>query len=59
VEVVPDQRPRGRARAADELVEELDREKDSDRPAEAAGEPPKLRARAGHDDLDPRRFRSS
>jgi hypothetical protein len=30
VEVVPDQRPRGRARAADQLVEQLDREEDGE-----------------------------
>jgi hypothetical protein len=38
MEVVPDQRPCGRARAADELVEQLDREEDGE-----------LRAGARHD----------
>ena len=36
---MPDERPRGRARPADELVQELDREEESDEAGEPAPAP--------------------
>jgi len=49
MQVVPDQRPCRRARTADELVEQLDREQSQDGAAGAADEATELRAGAGHD----------
>jgi hypothetical protein len=49
VQVAPDQRPGRRARAADELVEQLDREQNQDGAAGAAEERAELGAGAGHD----------
>jgi hypothetical protein len=50
MQVVADQRPCSRARAADELVEQLDRKQDSNGAAGAAYEATELRAGACHDD---------
>jgi hypothetical protein len=56
MQVAPDQRPGGRARAADELVEQLDCEQDENG-APGAAEETVLRAAASHEDPDSKRRR--
>jgi hypothetical protein len=58
MQIVADQRPCSRARAADELVEQLDREEDENGAAGAAYEATELRAGACHDGriLDAKRW---